>query len=186
MTYNSQDYAEEFKNLMAQKNIKIQQNNVALDFVKKAFHELNLIILTAEEKYQLRPTFSIEKSSKELFINNKTSGAFKCNIDYLTISHGAITLGFFENTIKDNEGNMLFHFEQHEDISSSKFMGGIPQSETKFDEKYIFEYHSNTNEWFLCIYDAEGKPKLEEKFDENGLLRILHNFFYKKIENILS
>ncbi|ARB84891.1 MULTISPECIES: hypothetical protein [Yersinia] len=179
MNEKSEYYAEEFKSLLVRQNIKIQQNNAALDFVKNAFNALNTTILTAGEKYQFHPTLTIETNSKELYVTNKKSNSFKCNVDCLTISHGAITLRFFENTIKNHEGNMLFHFEPHEN-------GSIPQSKTKFDEKYMFEHHSNTNEWFLCICDAEGQIKSEEKFDENGILRVLHNFFFKKLSDTPS
>ncbi|MFU2319307.1 hypothetical protein [Rahnella sp. PCH160] len=145
-----------------------------------------ILTLTAAEKNQLSPTLTIDQSSNELYINNKKSGTFTCNVACLTISHGAITLSFFEKTIKDHEDNMLFHLEPHENIPAAKFYGGFPPSKTIFDEIYMFEYHSNSNEWFLCICDAEGKLKSEEKFDENGLLRILHIFFYKKIEKTIS
>lgn len=186
MNEKSEYYAEEFKSLLARENIEIQKNNEALNFVKNAFNALNTIILAAWEKYKIHPTLTIEENSKELYITHKTSNSFKCNVDCLTISHDAITLRFFENTIRNHEGNMLFHFEPHEDIPAAKFTGGIPQSKTKFEEKYIFEHHSNTNEWFLCICDAEGKVKSEEKFDENGILRILHTFFFKKLNDIPS
>ncbi|MFV7283874.1 hypothetical protein ACNPG5_23545 [Citrobacter cronae] len=186
MNEKSEYYAEEFKSLLAQKNIKIQQDNEALDFVKNAFGALNKTILAAGVKYQFHPTFTIEENSKELYITNKTSNSFKCNVDCLTISHKAITLRFFESEIKDHEGNMLFHLEPHEDIPATKFTGGIQLSKTKFDERYIFEHHSNTNEWFLCICDAEGEIKSEERFDENGILRILHAFFFKKLNGTTS
>lgn len=186
MNEKSEYYAEEFKSLLAQKNTKIQQDNEALDFVKNAFIALNKTILTAGEKYQFYPTLTIEENSNELYVTNKKTNSFKCNVDCLTISDRTITLRFFESSIKNHEGNMLFHLEPHEDIPSIKFTGGIQLSKTKFDEKYIFEHHSNTNEWFICICDAEGKIKSEEKFDENGILRILHVFFFKKLNDTSS
>jgi len=186
MNEKSEYYAEEFKSFLVQKNIKIQQDNDALNFVKNAFSALSRTILTAGEKYQFHPTLTIEENSKELYVTNKSSNPFKCDIDCLTISHGNITLRFFERTIKNHEGNMLFHLEPHEDSPAARFTGGIQLSKTKFDEKYIFEHHSDTNEWFLCICDAEGKIKWEEKFDENGILRILYTFFFKNLNDTPS